>query len=70
MENKTPEEIRESMQCWFEGIACSDHKSRTDKQEGWDKGILAAAEYVRRRLDYDEKISLELCKLLTGELHK
>jgi hypothetical protein len=68
MIDRTPEEIIESMKLWFEGRSSPSVARRTDNQKGWDSAILAAAEYVRRRMNYDEDLSLEIHKLLSSSI--
>lgn len=48
------------MRSWFRYGKTKDVQSRTVQQQAWDAAILCAAEYVRRRLNYDEVLALEL----------
>lgn len=42
--------------------------NRTERQAGWDSGVLAAAELVRHLMDYDESLALHIHGLLTDKL--
>lgn len=57
----TPEAIIRGMEPWLEkrGQAC-EVRNRTVEQEAWDSAVLACSEYLRRRLNYDETLSMEL----------
>ncbi len=56
------------MKPWFKFGKCKDNEKRTSEQQAWDSAILTAAEFVRRRMNYDEKLALEICKLLISEI--
>lgn len=63
----TPGQVLKSMRTgWFlDRGEAESVRDRTEYQRGWDSAILAAGEYLRRRLDYDETLTLELLKLQT-----
>jgi len=58
------------MRHWFEGLQCSDTDERSPEQRSWDKAILTAAEYIRRRMNYDETLAFEIHQLLCDHLPK
>lgn len=69
---KTPEErkailgkMRVSWLSYGDGKKKYKRDERTDTERAWDRAILAAAEYVRRLMDYDESIALPVHDLLT-----
>ena len=63
-------EIITGMRPWFKYKLpkYTDNSKRTPEQKAWDSAILCAAEYVRRRMNYNKKIPLELCELLSDKL--
>jgi hypothetical protein len=61
-------EIIFDMKPWFKFGKCKENDRRTPEQKAWDSAILCVAEYVRRRMNYDEKLSLEICGLLSDKL--
>lgn len=64
------ENIINGMSYWFKDRQAASAKERTPEQRAWDSAIMAAAEYLRRRLNYEEKLSLELCELASTRLPK
>jgi hypothetical protein len=60
------DQIIEGMKVWFEKRGTAKTvKVRTEFQRGWDSGVMAALEFVRRMQDYDETLALEIMKLMT-----
>lgn len=58
--------FRERGSAWFQGRdSAATAKERTDYQRGWDAGICAASEFVRRFMDYNEDLASQFFKLLT-----
>ncbi len=39
-----------------------DPRERTEQEKGWDSAVGCCAEYIRRRMNYDETLALELIK--------
>jgi hypothetical protein len=54
---------------WFPFGESTSPKTRTDKQEAFDKGVSAAAEFVRRMMDGDESIALPIMQFCTTHLN-
>ena len=65
--NRSPENIIATMKPWWETRQTKNVRGRTPNQCGWDSGILAAAEYVRRRTG-NEELAGEIHALLTTKL--
>jgi hypothetical protein len=53
------------MQVWRCYGSAPSVRERTAEQTAFDDGVMAAAEYVRRLMDYDETIALRIHDLLT-----
>lgn len=52
----------------FPSMKSGTVQERNRDQRIWDHAILASAEYVRRRLDGNEKLALEIHGLLSSSL--
>jgi len=52
--------IIKGMKVWYKGFQAQSITSRTNEQKAWDKAISTAAEYVRRRQNYNETLAKEI----------
>lgn len=41
--------------------------NRTDGERAWDSAVLACSEFVRRLMDYDETIAIQVHRLLSSK---
>lgn len=63
-----PKTIKDGMAPWWRYGMALTVKERTPEQRAWDSAILAASEYLRRRMDSDETLALELHDLVSTRL--